>query len=75
LSWSETDWTPSRIASQPIQAYLFATEITLFQFWGDFLPALANFWSLMFVMLAIFVAISYFALGWSSSSLAFVSVS
>ncbi|AEO64474.1 uncharacterized protein THITE_2040380 [Thermothielavioides terrestris NRRL 8126] len=58
-------------ASQPIQAYLFATELTLFQFWGPWLQALANFWSLMFVMLALFVAISYFALGWSSSTLAF----
>ncbi|KAK3381970.1 P-loop containing nucleoside triphosphate hydrolase protein [Podospora didyma] len=58
-------------ASQPIQAYLFATELTLFQFWGEWLPALANFWSLMFVMLAIFVAFSYFALGWSSSTIAF----
>ncbi|KAK3375917.1 P-loop containing nucleoside triphosphate hydrolase protein [Lasiosphaeria ovina] len=58
-------------ASQPIQAYLFATELTLFQFWGPWLPELANFWSLMFVMLAIFVAISYFALGWASSTIAF----
>jgi hypothetical protein len=64
---------PSLPASQPIQAYLFATELTLFQFWGDWLPAVANFWSLMFVMLAVFVAISYFALGWSSSTMAFVS--
>lgn len=60
-------------ASQPIQAYLFATELTLFQFWGPWLPELANFWSLMFVMLAIFVAICYFALGWSTSTMAFVS--
>ncbi|KAK0644568.1 P-loop containing nucleoside triphosphate hydrolase protein [Cercophora newfieldiana] len=60
-------------ASQPIQAYLFATELTLFQFWGEWLPALASFWSLMFVMLAIFVGITYFALGWSSSTIAFVS--
>ena len=65
--------TISCLASQPIQAYLFATELTLFQFWGDWLSTLANFWSLMFVMLAIFVAISYFALGWSSSTIAFVS--
>lgn len=63
---------PHLLASQPIQAYLFATELTLFQFWGDWLPAVANFWSLMFVMLAVFVAISYFALGWSSSTIAFV---
>ncbi|KAK4153850.1 P-loop containing nucleoside triphosphate hydrolase protein [Chaetomidium leptoderma] len=58
-------------ASQPIQAYLFATELTLFQFWGAWLSAIADFWSLMFVMLAIFVAVSYFALGWSSSTIAF----
>ncbi|KAK3349501.1 P-loop containing nucleoside triphosphate hydrolase protein [Lasiosphaeria hispida] len=58
-------------ASQPIQAYLFATELTLFQFWGPWLPALASFWSLMFVMLAIFVGLTYFALGWSSSTIAF----
>jgi len=58
-------------ASQPIQAYLFATELTLFQFWGEWLPALSNFWSLMFVMLAIFVGITYFALSWSSSTIAF----
>ncbi|KAA8628117.1 hypothetical protein SMACR_07938 [Sordaria macrospora] len=58
-------------ASQPISAYLFATEITLFQSWGPWLPGLAGFWSLMFVMLAILVAISYFALGWSSSTIAF----
>ncbi|KAM7185763.1 ABC transporter-like protein [Rhypophila sp. PSN 637] len=58
-------------ASQPIQAYLFATLLTLFQFWGPWLPALASFWSLMFVVLAIFVAICYFALGWSTSTMAF----
>lgn len=71
---SSTELTPFTLlpASQPIQAYLFATELTLFQFWGDWLPAVANFWSLMFVMLAIFVALSYFALGWSSSTMAFV---
>ncbi|KAK0628761.1 P-loop containing nucleoside triphosphate hydrolase protein [Bombardia bombarda] len=58
-------------ASQPIQAYLFATELTLFQLWGPWLPALASFWSLMFVVLAAFIAICYFALGWSSSTIAF----
>ncbi|KAK3332340.1 P-loop containing nucleoside triphosphate hydrolase protein [Cercophora scortea] len=58
-------------ASQPIQAYLFAAELTLFQLWGPWLPELASFWSLMFVALAGFVAICYFALGWSSSTIAF----
>ncbi|KAH6842615.1 P-loop containing nucleoside triphosphate hydrolase protein [Chaetomium sp. MPI-CAGE-AT-0009] len=58
-------------SSQPIQSYLFATELTLFQFWEGWVHAAANFWSLMFVMLAVFVATSYFALGWSSSTIAF----
>jgi len=58
-------------ASQPIQAYLFATELTLFQYWGPWLPSVASFWSLMFLALAVLVAICYFALGWSSSTIAF----
>ncbi|KAK1754270.1 ABC transporter-like protein [Echria macrotheca] len=58
-------------ASQPIQAYLFANELILFSFWGDWLQPIANFWSLMFVCLAIFVGITYFVLGWSSSTIAF----
>ncbi len=59
-------------ASQPLQAYLFATLLSLFSLWGEWVMVLVNFWCLMFVMLAIFVAASYFALAWSSSSLAFV---
>ncbi|KAK0743062.1 P-loop containing nucleoside triphosphate hydrolase protein [Schizothecium vesticola] len=58
-------------ASQPLQAYLFAVELTLFQLWGEWLEAAANFWSLMFVALAAFVGITYFALSWSSSTVAF----
>ncbi|KAH8899843.1 P-loop containing nucleoside triphosphate hydrolase protein [Thozetella sp. PMI_491] len=58
-------------ASQPLQAYLFATLLTLFSLWGEWVMVLVNFWCLMFVMLAIFVAISYFALAWSSSTLSF----
>lgn len=68
----ETD-TNYGVASQPIQAFLFAQELTLFSYWGDWLQTVANFWSLMFVMLAIFVGITYFALGWASSTIAFVS--
>lgn len=63
----------SSSASQPIQGYLFATELVLFQSWEEWVTAAANFWSLMFVMLAIFVAASYFALGWSSATITFVS--
>ncbi|KAL1881476.1 hypothetical protein VTK73DRAFT_3538 [Phialemonium thermophilum] len=57
-------------ASAPIHAYLFANLITLFQLFGGILKALANFWCLMFVMLAILVGISYFALSWSATTLA-----
>lgn len=45
--------------------------MVLFQFFGDWVQTVANFWSLMFVMLAIFVGITYFVLGWSSSTIAF----
>jgi ATP-binding cassette, subfamily B (MDR/TAP), member 1 len=33
-----------------------------------------NFWCLMFTVLAIAVGISYFVLGWSATSLSFVSL-
>ncbi|TLS26950.1 hypothetical protein PpBr36_05078 [Pyricularia pennisetigena] len=60
-------------ASPALQAYLFANLVTLFQLWGDFarLRAAANFWCLMFVMLATGVGISYFALAWSATKLSF----
>ncbi|KAI6372713.1 hypothetical protein MCOR25_003679 [Pyricularia grisea] len=61
------------LASPALQAYLFANLVTLFQLWGDFaqLRAAANFWCLMFVMLATGVGISYFALAWSATRLSF----
>ncbi|CAK7232957.1 hypothetical protein SEUCBS140593_008439 [Sporothrix eucalyptigena] len=60
-------------ASAPVQAYLFAMLISLFSFLGviEWLRALANFWCLMFTVLAIGVGISYFALGWSATTTAF----
>ncbi|KAI6393254.1 hypothetical protein MCOR24_009791 [Pyricularia oryzae] len=60
-------------ASPALQAWLFANLVTLFQLWGDFarLRAAANFWCLMFVMLATGVGISYFALAWSATRLSF----
>ncbi|KAJ9142373.1 p-loop containing nucleoside triphosphate hydrolase [Pleurostoma richardsiae] len=60
-------------ASAPVQAYLFAQLISLFQLIGNFwwLRVLANFWCFVFTMLAVAVGISYFALGWSATSLAF----
>ncbi|KAB5542845.1 ABC transporter-like protein [Coniochaeta sp. 2T2.1] len=58
-------------ASAPLQAYLFAALLSLFQLWGDALRTLTNFWCLMTVMLAILVGISHFAMGWSATTLAF----
>ncbi|KAL8411164.1 hypothetical protein RB596_000706 [Gaeumannomyces avenae] len=58
-------------ASAPIQAFLFANTVSIFQLWGNFglLQSLANFWCLMFVVLATGVGLSYFALGWSATTL------
>jgi hypothetical protein len=47
--------------------------LSLFQLWGEYLRVLTNFWCLMTVMLAILVGISHFAMGWSATTLAFVS--
>ncbi|RKU43010.1 hypothetical protein DL546_003196 [Coniochaeta pulveracea] len=58
-------------ASAPLQAYLFAALLSLFQLWGPYLAALTNFWCLMTVMLAILVGLSHFAMGWSATTLAF----
>ncbi|KAH8902161.1 P-loop containing nucleoside triphosphate hydrolase protein [Coniochaeta sp. PMI_546] len=58
-------------ASAPLQAYLFAALLSLFQLWGDYLRDLTNFWCLMTVMLAVLVGISHFAMGWSATTLAF----
>lgn len=62
-----------RTASAPVQAYLFANLITVFQFWGDILALLTSFWCLMVVALAASVGISYFALSWASTLLSAVS--
>lgn len=49
--------------------------MSIFQLWGNFdlLQRLTNFWCLMFVVLASGVALCYFALGWSATTLSFVS--
>lgn len=56
-----------------MQAYLFATLISSFAFWGDTLVQITNFWCLMFVVVAGAVGIGYFALGFASTRIAFVS--
>jgi ATP-binding cassette, subfamily B (MDR/TAP), member 1 len=61
-------------AAFPLQSYLFANLISVFNYWGEYLKNLTNFWCLMFFILAAGVGISYFILGWSSNTVSFVSV-
>ncbi|KAI1266691.1 ABC transporter-like protein [Xylariaceae sp. FL1019] len=58
-------------ATPPVQAYVFANLIASFAFWGDVLTEIVDFWSLMFVVLAIAAAISYFCLGYASTKMSF----
>ncbi|KAI6354680.1 hypothetical protein MCOR25_008503 [Pyricularia grisea] len=58
-------------ASTPVQAYLFATLLNLFSFRGAQVNQLANFFCLMFVVLAAGVGISHLFLGWSTTRLGF----
>jgi ATP-binding cassette subfamily B (MDR/TAP) protein 1 len=60
-------------AAFPVQSFLFAKLISLFDLYGDFLQNQTNFWCLMFTILAVAVGVSYFALGWSSNTVSFVS--
>ncbi|KAF2835687.1 leptomycin B resistance protein pmd1 [Patellaria atrata CBS 101060] len=53
-------------AAFPLQAYFFAKIIEVFTFTGDKLVSRGNFWSGMFGVKAVVVAIAYFFLGWSS---------
>lgn len=64
----------TQTATAPLHAYLFAHLLTLFRIWGEELLYMSRFWCLMFAMLAIMVGLSYFAMGWSATTLAIVSV-
>ncbi|XXG94109.1 hypothetical protein Hte_000361 [Hypoxylon texense] len=59
-------------AAAPLQAYLFAKIIVVFTYVGDLdrFTSEANFWSLMWVVLAICIGVSYFILGFVSTHLA-----
>ncbi|KAI0175754.1 P-loop containing nucleoside triphosphate hydrolase protein [Hypoxylon sp. FL1284] len=59
-------------AASPVQAYLFAKIIVVFTYVGDLdrFTSEANFWSLMWVVLAIATGVSYFVLGFVSTHLA-----
>lgn len=55
----------------PLQAYLFATLLSLFSLWDVFLSRLVNFWALMMAALALGVGLGHAALGWSTTKLGF----
>ncbi|KAK2757909.1 hypothetical protein FQN54_004315 [Arachnomyces sp. PD_36] len=54
--------------SYAIQSYIFAQLISTFALIGQAFVDKANFWSLMFFVLALCVAVGYFTLGLSASS-------
>lgn len=60
-------------ASAPLQAYLFAAMLSSFNLGLWYLIELANFWCLMFLILAGCVGMGYFALVFASTRIAFVS--
>ncbi|KAL3419339.1 ABC transporter [Phlyctema vagabunda] len=51
----------------PLQAYLFANIITVFNYTGQKLTDTTNHWALMFVILAIGVGVSYYVVGFSAN--------
>ncbi|PQE20885.1 putative leptomycin B resistance pmd1 protein [Rutstroemia sp. NJR-2017a BBW] len=57
-------------ACYPLQAYIFAQLISVFQYTGAQLTAAANHWSLMFFILAIGAFVVWFGMGWASNTVA-----
>lgn len=61
------------IAGYALQSWLFAKLVQVFQFRGQKLADAAEFWALMFFILAIALSAFYFALGISSNTISMVS--
>ncbi|KAF7592329.1 hypothetical protein BBP40_000385 [Aspergillus hancockii] len=55
-------------AAFPLQSWLFAQLIQVFQYTGEKLVDEANFWALMFFILALAIAVSYCTVGYSACS-------
>ncbi|OOQ85102.1 lipid A export ATP-binding/permease protein msbA [Penicillium brasilianum] len=58
-----------------LQSWLFANLVKVFQYTGQKLVDAANFWALMFFILALAMAAFYFMLGWASNSISMFIVS
>ena len=61
------------IAAFPLQSWLFARLVQVFQYTGEKLVQAANFWSLMFFILALVMALFYFDVGFVSTFISMVS--
>ena len=59
-------------AGYPLNSYIFAQIIVVFTYSGQQLTNAANFWALMFFVLAIGIGIGYAILGFSLHSIAVV---
>lgn len=59
-------------AGYALQSWLFAQLVQVFQFTGQKLVNAANFWALMFFILALAMAAFYFILGLASNSISMV---
>ena len=53
----------------PVQSFLFAKIVTVFQEFGQMLVDDTTHWALMFVALASCLFVTYFVLGWASNSI------
>lgn len=65
--------TDVHIAAFPAHSFLFAKLISLFDLWGQKLKDQTNHWCLMFFFLALCVFVSYYAVGFGSNTISFVS--
>lgn len=59
-------------AAFSLQSYIFAQLIQVFQYTGARLKERGDFWSLMFFVLALGIALCYFTLGYFSNHLSVV---
>ncbi|EKD13596.1 ABC transporter [Drepanopeziza brunnea f. sp. 'multigermtubi' MB_m1] len=58
-------------AALPIQSYLFAHLLSIFNLTGERLSEETRWWCLMLTALAVFAGLSFFILGWSANTVSF----
>ena len=63
----------SALGAFALQSWIFARLIEVFRFTGAQLKSQGDFWSLMFFILALCMAVCYFSLGFNSNHVAVVS--